>query len=313
MAAYSQDLRQRVLDAVERHEGSLRQIARRFVVSLSFVVRLLQLHRRTGSIDPKPPGGGHPAALGPDDLERLKELVRQQPDATLKELRQRLGASCSLTTIWRALEKLRLPRTKMVFHATEQDRPDVQEKRRDFCAELAGVDPQRLVFVDESSANTSMARTYGRAPVGERVYASAPGHWDTITLTCGLRLSGVTAAMAFEGATNTGTFENYVEQVLVPELRPGDVVIWDNPKPHQSEEAIEAVEGAGARVLPLPPWSPDLTPIEEMFSKVKEALRSAGPRIKAAVDKALVMALHEVSPEDIAGWFQDRAAYAMQS
>jgi transposase len=312
MAAYSQDLRQRILDAVEREEGSLRQIARRFVVSLSFIVRLLQLHRRTGSIDPKPPGGGHPAALGPDDLERLKELIRQQADATLKELRQRLGVSCSLTTIWRALEKLRLPRKKMLPRAAEQDSPDVQETRRDFCAELAGIDPQRLVFVDETSANTSMHRTYGRGPVGERVYASAPGHWDTITLTCGLRLSGVTAAMAFEGATNTGTFENYVEQVLVPELRRGDVVIWDNPKPHQSEEAIEAVEKTGARVLPLPPWSPDLTPIEEMFSKVKEALRLAGPRVKAAVYKALVMALHEVSPEDIAGWFRDRAAYAIQ-
>jgi transposase len=312
MAAYSQDLRQRVLDAIARKEGSLRQIARRFAVSLSFVVRLLQLHRRTGSSDPKPPGGGHPAALGPDDLERLQELVRQQPDATLEELRQRLGASCSLTTIWRALEKLRLPRKKKVLRATERDSPDVQEKRRDFCAESAGVDPRRLVFVDETSVNTSMHRTYGRAPVGERVSADAPGHWETITLTCGLRLSGVTAALAFEGATNTGTFENYVEQVLVPELRPGDVVIWDNPKPHLSEEAIEAVERAGARVLPLPPWSPDLTPIEEMFSKVKEALRSAGPRLKAAVYGALVMALSEVNPEDIAGWFQDRAAYAMQ-
>jgi transposase len=312
MAAYSQDLRQRVLDAIAREEGSLRQIARRFVVSLSFVVRLLQLHRRTGSIDPRPPGGGHPAALGPDDLERLKELVRQQPDATLEELRQRLGASCSLTTIWRALEKLRLPRKKKIFRATERDSPDVQEKRRDFCAELAGVDPRRLVFVDETSVNTSMNRTYGRAPAGERVYADTPGHWETITVTCGLRLSGVTAVMAFEGATNTGTFENYVEQVLVPELRPGDVVIWDNPKPHLSEEAIEAVEKAGARVVPLPPWSPDLTPIEEMFSKLKEALRSAGPRIKAAVYAALVMALSEVNPEDIAGWFQDRAAYAMQ-
>src|SRR5262245_20776275 len=173
MAAYSPDLRQRVLDAIARQEGSVRQIARRFVVSVSFVVRLLQLHRRTGSIDPKPQGGGHPATLGPDDLERLQELVRQQPEARHAELRQRLGASCSLTTIWRALEKLRLPRKKKVFHATEQDRPDVQEKRRDFCAELAGVDPQRLVFVDESSANTAMSRTHGRAPVGERVPAGA--------------------------------------------------------------------------------------------------------------------------------------------
>ena len=123
MAAYSQDLRQRVIDCLDRKEGSLRQIAQRFVVSLSFVVRLLQLHRRTGSLDPKPSAGGRPAALGPDDLERLKELVRQQPDATLKELRQRLGASCSLTAIWRALEKLRLSLQKKVPRAAAQDRP----------------------------------------------------------------------------------------------------------------------------------------------------------------------------------------------
>src|SRR3954447_18027688 len=313
MATYSPDLRQRVLDAIARKEGSLRQIACRFVVSLSFVVRLLQLHRRTGSIDPKPPGGGHPAALAPDDLERLRELVRQQPDATLKELRQRLGVSCSLTAIWRALEKLRLSRQKKVLHATEQDSPEVQEKRRDFCEEWAGLDPHRLVFVDESGAHTSMTRTYGRAPVGQRVYGTVPGHWDTITLTCGLRWSGVTAAMVFEGATDTVNFENYVEQVLVPELRPGDVVIWDNPQPHLSEDAVEAVEAAGARVVPLPPYSPDLTPIQEMFSKVKDALRSVGPRTKAAIVGALIQALHDVTPKDIAGWFRDRAAYAMQS
>jgi transposase len=312
MATYSQDLRQRVIDCVERKEGSLRQIAQRFVVSLSFIVRLLQLQRRTGALDPKPPAGGRHPALGPDGWERLQELVRLQPDATLKELRQRLGVSCSLTAIWRALEKLRLSRKKKVLHADERDRPETQEKRRDFCERLAGVDPHRLVFVDESGAHTGMTRTYGRAPVGERVYASAPGHWDTITLTCGLRLSGVTAAMVFEGATNTGTFENYVEQVLVPELRPGDVVIWDNPQPHQSQDAVEAIEKTGARVVPLPPWSPDLTPIEEMFSKVKDALRTAEKRTKEAVYAAIVDALHEVTPENIAGWFQDRAAYAMQ-
>jgi transposase len=312
MATYSQDLRQRVIDCVERKEGSLRQIAQRFVVSLSFVVRLLQLQRRTGSLDPKPPAGGRHPALGPEDLERLKELVRKQPDATLKELRQRLGVSCSLTAIWRALEKLRLSRKKKVLHADQQDSPEVQQKRQEFCEALGGLDPQRLIFIDESGANTAMTRTHGRAPVGERVYGTSPGHWETITLTCGLRLSGVTAAMVFSGATDTATFENYVEKVLVPELQPDDVVIWDNLKPHQSEEAVAAVEAAGARVVPLPPWSPDLAPIEEMFSKVKEALRSAGERTKEAVYEAIATALHDVTPEDIAGWFQDRAAYAMQ-
>ena len=157
-----------------------------------------------------------------------------------------------------------------------------------------------------------MTRTHGRAPVGQRVYTNTPGHWESITLTCGLRLSGVTAALAFPGATNTEVFETYVEEVLVPELKPGDVVIWDNLKPHQSEEALEAVEAAGAEVVPLPPWSPDLTPIEEMFSKVKGAMRSAAGRTKEAVYEGFASALHDVTLENIAGWFQDRAAYAMQ-
>src|SRR5437660_5207543 len=107
MRPYSQDLRQRVLDTIQRRDGSVRQIARRFLVSLSFVTRLLQLHRSTGSLQPRPHGGGNPAKLGPQDLERLRELVRQQPDATLEELRQRLGVSCSTMTIARALRKLR--------------------------------------------------------------------------------------------------------------------------------------------------------------------------------------------------------------
>src|SRR3954453_10275612 len=251
MTPYSQDLRQRFLETVEGGEGSLRQISRRFLVSLSFVTRLLQLHRSTGSPQPRPHGGGNPAKLGPQDLERLRGLVRQQPDATLEELRQRLGVPCSTMTISRALRQLGLPRKKKIPRAAEQDRPDVQEKRQEFCEELAGVDPRRLVFVDECGANTAMTRTHGRAPVGQRVYTNTPGRWESITLTCGLRISGVTAALAFPGATNTGVFESYVEEVLVPELKPGDVVIWDNLKPHESEEAIEAVEAAGARVVPL--------------------------------------------------------------
>jgi transposase len=312
MTPYSQDLRQRVLDTVQRGEGSLRQIARRFLVSISFVTRLLRTHRSTGSLKPKPHGGGHPAALGPEDLERLRELIRQQPDATLEECRQRLGSDCSLMTISRALRTLGLPRKKKIPRANEQDRPEVQEQRRNFCEELAGIEPRRLVFVDECGANTARTRTYGRAPRGERVYTDTPGRWESITLTCGLRLSGVTATLAFQGATNTDVFTAYVEEVLVPELRPGDVVIWDNLKPHQAEEVIEAVEAAGARVVPLPPWSPDLTPIEEMVSKVKGAMRSAAARTKETVYAAFGSALHDVTPDNIAGWFKDRAAYAMQ-
>jgi transposase len=312
MAPYSRDLRQRIVDTVLRGEGTIRQVADRFLVSASFVTRLLQLHRGTGSVGPRPHGGGNPAVLTPEDLERLREFIRERPDATLAECAAHLGASCGLMTISRALKKLGLPRKKKVPRAAERDRPEVREQRREFCEGLAGVDPQRLVFVDECGADTAMVRTRGRAPAGQRVYTDAPARRESVTLTCGVRLAGVTATLAFPGATNTGVFEAYVEEVLVPELRPGDVVVWDNLKPHQSEEAIEAVEEAGAQVVSLPPYSPDLTPIEEMFSKVKGAMRSAAGRTKEAVYTAFGSALHDVTPENIAGWFRHRAAYAMQ-
>src|SRR4051812_42955500 len=312
MPLYSQDLRKRVVDAVERGDGSSRQIAQRFLVSVSFVTRLLRHYRTTGSLDPKPHGGGRHPALGPVQLEQLRALVRDQPDATLEELRQRLGVDCSTMAIVRALKKLKITRKKKVLHARERDTPEGRQKRRDFLREVAAIDPRRLVFVDETGADTSMTRTHGRAPVGERVHGAVPGHWDSVTLICGLRLAGGTAPVVFRGATDTPVFRSYVEQVLVPELRAGDVVIWDNLQPHKAQGVVAAVERAGARVVPLPPSSPDLSPIEEMFSKVKGALRSAAARSVSAIYAAIGPALHEVSQRDVLGWFQSRAAYAMQ-
>ena len=274
MRPYSRDLRERVAATVDDREGSQRQIARRFRVSLSFVARLLRHRHQTDSLDPQPHGGGHPPALDEADLERLRQSVKDRPDATLAELRQRLGVPCSLTSIWRALRKLDLPRKKKVLRAREQGDPKVQAKRRAFQEKLADIDPQRLVFVDESGATTAMTRRYGRAPRGERVVGEVPGKWKSVTLISALRLSGVGASLAFEGATDTPAFQTYVEEMLAPQLRPRDVVIWDNLKPHQDAQVCQAVEQVGASVEPLPPWSPDLTPIEKMWSKVKEFLRS---------------------------------------
>ena len=142
------------------------------------------------------------------------------------------------------MKKLKITRKKKVLHAQERDSPEGRQKRRDFLEAIAGIDPKRLVFVDETGAKTSMTRTHGRAPVGERVHGAVPGHWDWVTLICGLRLSGVTAPMVFRGATDTPAFQSYVEQVLVPELRPDDVVIWDNLQPHKAAAVVAAVEQA---------------------------------------------------------------------
>jgi|SRR5271154_1451449 len=301
MRPYSMDLRQRVAQAVEQGQGSLRQLAQRFLVSLSFIVRLLALRRQTGSLAPRPHSRGPAPLLDCEGLQRLLHLLRDQPDATLDELAQELG--CARMTVWRALRKLKITRKKKVLRADERARPNVQRKRRRFQQKVATLDPDRLLFVDEMGATTALARLYGRAPQGERVYGSVPGSWKTQTLISGMRLGGVVAPFTFPGATDTAAFQTYAEKVLAPELRPGDVVIWDNLKPHKDAEVIAAVKQVGACVVALPPWSPDLTPIEKMFSKVKGLLRSKAARTPANLVQAMGESLHRVSPKDILGWF----------
>jgi len=304
MGPYSLDLRERVVAAIDNHDGSIRAIARIFRVSTSFVVRLLQHRRATGTIAPRPHGGGVPPALGPDDLERLAGLVREQPDATLEQLRQRGGFSVSLKTLWYALDHLGLTRKKKSRQASERDRPDVQAKRRRFRREVGKIEPKRLIFVDETGITTAMTPTYARAPRGERAVDSAPASWETVTVIAALGLDGVHAPLAFPGSTNAATFESYVEQVLVPELHVGDVVLFDNLKAHLSDEVAKSIEAAGARVLRLPPYSPDFTPIEEMFSKFKQGLRRIAARTKAELYDAVGEVLRSVTGRDCIGWFR---------
>jgi transposase len=310
MRAYSNDLRERIVAAVDRGEQSIRQIAHLFSVSLSCIVRLLQLQRRTGSVQPKPHPGA-PRKLDAAADARLLELVRDQPDATLAELRDRLGIPCCLMTIVRALQRHKITRKKKTLHAQEQDSPRVQAQRQAFKHKMAAVDPDHLVFVDESGATTSMTRTHGRAPQGERVQAAAPGAWQNVTLIAGMRTSGVVAPMALPGAVDQVVFQTYVQEALVPELREGDVVVMDNLQPHKNRAVIAAIEAVGARVEPLPVYSPDLTPIEELFSKTKSYLRTVAARTTDKVMVAMGQALDRVTVSDILGWFHDRCAYAM--
>lgn len=149
-----------------------------------------------------------------------------------------------------------------------------------------------------------MTRLRGRAPRGERLHAAAPhGHWYTTTMISAIRLDGSTAAMAIEGATDTEVFRAYVEKVLCPVLRAGDIVVMDNLSPHKNEVTLSLIEGAGASVLFLPPYSPDLNPIEKMWSKVKQSLRSAEARTREELLEAIDRALQTVTAKDAMGWF----------
>ena len=163
-----------------------------------------------------------------------------------------------------------------------------------------------MVFLDESGAQSNMTRRRGRAAIGERLVAKVPhGHWQTSTLLAAVGLRGPFAPAVFDGPTDTEVFRAYVEQVLVPELRAGDIVIMDNLRPHKSTGIREAIEAAGALVLYLPPYSPDYNPIENLWSKLKQFLRSAAPRTFAAICAAMAAGLETITRADCRGFFQN--------
>lgn len=149
-----------------------------------------------------------------------------------------------------------------------------------------------------------MTRLRGRAPRGQRVYDAAPfGHWCTTTMLSSIRLDGTTACMTVDGATDTDVFEAFASSVLAPTLKPGDIVVMDNLSPHKVPQTIALIEQSGASVRFLPAYSPDLNPIEKMWSKVKEALRSAKARTEETLWAAIAAALASVTAQDAIGWF----------
>jgi transposase len=158
--------------------------------------------------------------------------------------------------------------------AAEQDRPDVRQKRAAFRTRTRGVDPDRFVFLDEVGAHTALTRLYGRAPRGQRLYDAVPlAAWQMTTLIAAIRRTGVVAPLLFTGATDETAFRTYVEQVLVPVLRPGDIVVLDNLPAHRAGWVARRIRKAGAGVWYLPPYSPDYNPIEKVWAKVKAYLR----------------------------------------
>jgi transposase len=161
-----------------------------------------------------------------------------------------------------------------------------------------------LIFLDESGAKTNMTRLRGRAARGQRVHASHPhGHWHTTTMISSIRFDGTTACMTIDGATDTDVFHSYVAQVLVPTLRTGDIVIMDNLAAHKSDKTEALIVAAGAEVRFLPPYSPDLNPIEKMWSKVKNSLRATAARTLPQLQKAIAGALAKVTDKDALGWW----------
>jgi transposase len=200
--------------------------------------------------------------------------------------------------------------SKKTLQAAEQERPDVAAARTAWKTDQANLDPGKLIFIDETGANTKMVRTRGRAPKGQRLIGREPwGHWKTTTFTVGLRCDGLVAPFVLDGPMNGEAFLVYVGKILVPALSPGDIVVMDNLAAHKVQGVRSLIEDAGAKLLYLPPYSPDLNPIEMAFAKLKTLLRGAAERSVEALWQRIGQLLNAYSAEECANYF-NHAGYA---
>jgi transposase len=200
-------------------------------------------------------------------------------------------------------------RAKKTAHAAEQERPDILKRRQDWFENQLDLDPDRLVFIDETWASTNMARRYGRAPRGKRLRVGVPhGHWKTTTFVAGLRASGLVAPFVLDGPINREAFDTYVARVLVPDLQADDIVVMDNLSSHKGPRVREMIEAAGATLLYLPPYSPDFNPIENAFAKLKALLRKAAERTIEGLWTTIGCLLDTFTPDECANWTPPRTS-----
>ena len=196
--------------------------------------------------------------------------------------------------------------SKKTLFASEQDRPDVARKRQRWKSHQGRLDPARLVFIDETWAKTNMTRLRGWAPRGRKLLAKVPqGHWRTLTFLAALRRDRIDAPFVLDGPINGQSFLAYVEQLLVPTLSQGDIVIMDNLGSHKGKAVRRAIRAAGARLFFLPQYSPDLNPIEQVFAKLKTLLRKAGERTIEATWRRIGTLLDSFSPQECANYFRN--------
>jgi putative transposase len=193
---------------------------------------------------------------------------------------------------------------KKTLIASERDRPDVARRRRQWKAYQGRIDPARLVFIDETWTKTNMAPLRGWAPRGQRLKAKVPhGHWKTQTFLAALRHHGLDAPWLIDGPINGERFRLYVETVLGPSLRPGDIVVLDNLGSHKGKAVRHAIRSTGARLFFLPKYSPDLNPIEMVFAKLKHLLRKAAARTPDTVSNAIGEILDAITPNECRNYF----------
>ena len=300
---YSLDLRKRVVAAIQGGM-SRNQAAKQFGVAISTAIGWMQRVEETGSIAPGQMGGHKPKAISGEHAIWLSQRMKNG-DFTLRglvaELAER-GLKVDYRSVWEFVHAEELSFKKSVV-AGERDRPDVARRRAQWTKYQDRVEPERLVFIDETWTKTNMAPLRGWAPRGHRLTAKVPhGRWKTMTFLAALRHDRIEAPWFIEGPIDGESFRLYVEKVLLPTLRPGDIVIMDNLGSHKGKAVRQLIRSAGAKLFFLPKYSPDLNPIEQVFAKLKHLLRKAAARTVDAVCAAIGDLLQTFTPEECANY-----------
>jgi transposase len=306
--ALSDDLRKRVVESVVEEGLSRNAAAKRFGVSIASAIRWVWRFHATGEMSASATGGDRRSERIEAHHDYLLGLIGRQPDITLLEIRERLIANCgqrfSTSVLWRFFDRHEIT-FKKTAHAEEQQRSDVLKRRREWFDGQLDLDPTKLVFIDETGTSTKMARTSGRRRRGRRLRVGIPhGHYKNITLVAGLRIRGLVAQKAFDKPMNAATFEEWVEKCLVPTLSKGDVVVMDNLSSHMGPRVEDLIKAAGATLKYLPPYSPDMNPIEKAYSKLKAFLRKIAERTVLGLLNALEACAEIFKPTECVNYFK---------
>jgi transposase len=272
MRPYSIDFRQKIIDVWQKDGISIRELAKRFHVAKSFIQKLLKQYKETGDISPRPQGGSPPTKLNSEQLGTLVEIIEENNDATLEELCELLyektEVRVSRATMGRITQKLNYSFKKKTLHAAEKESERVQQRRVDYWSDIRDINPANLIFIDESGVNLAMLRLYARALIGKRARGTRPQkRGKNISVISAISLEQVIASVNIYGAVDGVTFEGFIIKELVPRIKEGDCVIMDNAKIHLGEMVREMIEEAKAKLVYLPPYSPEFSPIENFWSK----------------------------------------------
>src|SRR5580692_11243312 len=304
---YSMDLRERVVAAVDKGGLSCHRAAAQFGVGVNTVILWVRRFRETGSVAPGQMGGHKPKKISGKHRDWLLERTKAR-DFTLRglvaELAER-GLKVDYRSVWEFVHAENLSFKKSVV-AGERDRPEVARRRAQWTKYQDRVEGERLVFIDETWTRTDMAALRGWAPRGRRLTAKVPhGRWKTMTFLAALRHDRIDAPWFIEGPIDGESFRTYVEKILLPTLRPGDIVVLDNLGSHRGKAVRQLIRSAGAKLFFLPKYSPDLNPIEQVFAKLKHLIRKAAARTVDAVCAAIGEALPAFTPQECANYLKN--------